>query len=60
MHKTGDGMPGKYRQAKIELSLFDMINDPMETTNVIEKYPEVAQKMISYAEAHNAKFFAEE
>ncbi len=53
-----DGKPGKYKQARIELSLFDMENDPRETTNVIKKYPEIAKKMQAYADAHRAKFFA--
>ncbi len=26
-----DGMPGKYKQEHIDLSLFDMENDPLET-----------------------------
>ncbi len=58
--KGKDGMPGKYKQAKIELSLFDMENDPYETTNVIEKYPEVAEKLIALAKAHQTKFYSEE
>jgi hypothetical protein len=39
-----DGAAGKYRQAQIDLSLFDMKNDPFETTNVIDKYPGIAEK----------------
>lgn len=54
-----DGMPGKYKQEKIELSLFDMKNDPYETTNVIKEHPEIAEKLMSLAEAHKAKFFGE-
>ncbi len=52
-----DGMPGKYRQAKCPLSLFDMENDPMEKENVIEKFPEVAEKMKTLAEKHRQEFF---
>jgi arylsulfatase A-like enzyme len=52
-----DGAAGKYRQEKIELSLFDMEKDPLETTNVIEKFPDVAARMKSYAEAHRAEFY---
>ncbi len=56
-----DGMPGKYDYtAKIELSLFDMVNDPYETTNVIEKHPEIAEKLMAFANKHKAKFFSEE
>ena len=53
-----DGAAGKYRQAEIGLSLFDMKNDPYETTNVLEKYPEVAARLKRLAEAHRKKFFA--
>ncbi len=53
-----DGMPGKYRQASIDLSLFDMQKDPLETTNVIDKYPEVATKLKMYAESHKREFYS--
>ncbi|MHC4740486.1 MAG: sulfatase-like hydrolase/transferase [Planctomycetota bacterium] len=52
-----NGMPGKYKQAKIGFALFDMENDPYETTNVIEDYPEVAARMKKYAEQHKKKFY---
>ena len=52
-----DGRPGKFRQASIELSLFDMEKDPFETNNVIEKYPEVAARLKMYAEQHRKEFF---
>jgi len=53
-----DGMPGKYKQAKIGLSLFDMEKDPYETTNVIDKFPDVAARLKKYAEQHKKKFYA--
>ncbi len=53
-----DGAAGKYRQAEIGLSLFDMKNDPYETTNVLEKYPKVATRMKELAEGHRRKFFS--
>jgi len=53
-----DGKPGRYRQEKIGLSLFDMRNDPCETTNVLERYPEVAAKLQACAETHRRTFFA--
>ena len=53
-----DGAAGKYRQEKIDLSLFDMEKDPFETTNVIDKFPDVAARMKGYAEAHRAEFYA--
>ena len=53
-----DGAAGKYRQAGIELSLFDMEGDPRETTNVIEKFPDVAERMKGYADEHMREFYA--
>ncbi len=55
-----DGIPGKYKQAHIDLSLFDMENDPYETNNVIGEYPEIARKLQEYAERHRQLFFSEE
>ena len=52
-----DGAAGKYRQEKIELSLFDMENDPLESTNVLNKYPEVAARLTGYAEDHRRRFY---
>ncbi len=54
-----DGIPGKYKQEKIELSLFDMQNDPFETTNVIQENPKIAEKLLDFAKAHRTQFFAE-
>ncbi len=51
------GKPGKYAQKRIALSLFDMVNDPYETTNVIEKHPEVAAKLKALADGHKKRFF---
>lgn len=53
-----DGAAGKYRQATIELSLFDMEKDPLETTNVIGKFPEVAARLKGYAERHKQEFYS--
>jgi len=52
-----DGKPGKYETREIGLSLFDMRNDPYETINVIDKYPEIAKKLKALAEAHRKKFY---
>jgi arylsulfatase A-like enzyme len=52
-----DGVAGKYRQERIELSLFDMERDPFEKVNVIDKYPEVAAKLKAYADAHKREFY---
>jgi arylsulfatase A len=52
-----DGAAGKYRQETIDLSLFDMERDPLETTNVLGKYPEIAAKLQRFAERHKAEFY---
>jgi arylsulfatase A-like enzyme len=52
-----DGKAGRYRQDKIELSLFDMEADPYEKVNVIDKFPEVAGRMKSFAEEHRREFY---
>lgn len=54
-----DGMPGKYKQDHIDLSLFDMVNDPSETVNVIGQNPEVAKKLLQFAKGHRQRFFSE-
>lgn len=52
-----DGMPGVTRELKIELSLFDLQDDPYETTNVIGTYPEAAARLGRHAEAHRRHFY---
>lgn len=52
-----DGNSGKYETKTIELSLFDMENDPYETTNVIGQHPEIKEQLLGYANAHKARFF---
>lgn len=54
-----DGQPGRYETTSIELSLFDMENDPYETTNVIDQHPEVAKKLQAYAEHHKQLWWIE-
>ena len=54
------GMPGKYKQATVGLSLFDMKNDKYETTNVIDKYPKEAAKLKRIAEKHRKKFYSKQ
>lgn len=54
-----DGMAGKYRQEKIELSLFDIEKDPYETTNVIDQHPDVAERLKKLAEEHKQKFYSD-
>ncbi len=52
-----DGAAGKYDSVNIELSLFDMENDPYEIKNVIEKNPEVFSKLGKYANLHKQNFY---
>ena len=52
-----DGKPGDYANKRIALALFDVADDPLETTNVLEKYPEVAVKMQAFAATHSAAFY---
>ena len=53
-----DGKPGRYARKEIALSLFDMENDPYETTNVIDAYPEEAKRLEALARAHQQRFFS--
>jgi len=55
-----DGLPGENLQGQIDMSLFDMVHDPYEKVNVIDDYPEEADKMLRFAETHKAKFFTED
>ena len=55
-----DGAAGKYRQETIGLSLFDMENDPYETTNVLEKHPQIAKKLQRLAEQHRERFYSKQ
>jgi arylsulfatase A len=44
-----DGKPGKYKQVKVEMSLYHLVDDPSETTNVADKNPEVVKMMMAHA-----------
>jgi arylsulfatase A-like enzyme len=41
------GTKGSYKRSKIGLSLFDMKNDPGETTNVADQHPDIVAKIKS-------------
>lgn len=45
-----DGMPARYDNARIELSLFDLASDPGESRNVAADHPEVVQRLQNLAE----------
>ncbi len=57
---ANDGLAGKYVQLKIDTALFDMEQDPYETTNLLEQFPEVATQLINLAEKHKAEFYSSE
>jgi hypothetical protein len=54
-----DGAAGKYEAANIELSLYDMENDPYESNNIVEKYPEITKKLVALADFHREKFYSD-
>jgi arylsulfatase A-like enzyme len=49
------GIPTRYSQAKIELSLFNMEKDMGETTDVKDKYPEILKKLQALGEKMRAE-----
>ncbi len=55
--RGAEGKRGSFGIGKIELSLFDMIHDPSETTNVIDRHVDVAETMTGYAEEHLTQFY---
>lgn len=54
-----DGIPGKYSQVRIDTALFDMVSDPFETTNVLNRYPAVRDSLLHWAGVHRERFFSE-
>lgn len=54
-----DGRPGRYEEAFIGLSLFDMKNDPCETKDVKDDHPEVASRLEALARAHEKHWWNE-
>lgn len=54
-----DGFSGNRESRQIGYSLFDMLHDPFEKVNVIEQYPEIAEKLRGFAASHQKKFFEE-
>jgi arylsulfatase A-like enzyme len=49
------GQPGNYATGHIELSLFDLDNDPSESTNVAAEYPEVIERLLELIERARAE-----
>ncbi len=52
-----DGQAGKYKSMNVELSLFKLDEDPLESENVLKKHPEQAEKMLQMAEKHKKTFY---
>ena len=52
-----DGQPGTYEKKEIGLSLFDMLYDSHETTNVLDRNPDIAARLQTFAEQHRRLFF---
>ncbi|MFG0290580.1 MAG: sulfatase [Rhodopirellula sp. JB044] len=47
-----DGMPSRYQMRNAELALYDLDNDPAETNNVIDMYPEVVSFLTEEAKRY--------
>ena len=58
-HSADDGNAGKYRMEKIDTALFDIKADPMESINVLKSNPEIAKKLLQFAQKHQDRFFSE-
>lgn len=56
--KGKDGLPGKYEQKRIEKSLFNMEDDPYETKDLADMYPDVTSKLLEYATKHREEFYS--
>jgi arylsulfatase A len=48
--KGSAGLPGDYRQAQIDLSLYNLEQDPGETTNVAAQHPDVVKRLTQLAD----------
>ena len=52
-----DGKPGRYGEAFIDLSLFDMEEDPLETTNLADRHPDLVAQLKALAEGHKRRWY---
>ena len=53
--RTKDGIPAKYVQKRVELSLFDLEADPAESVNLAAKRPEIVSRLFEAAERARAE-----
>jgi arylsulfatase A-like enzyme len=49
-----DGQPGPYKQAKIDLALYNLLEDVGEQKNVAADHPEIVQRLLTIAEEARA------
>ena len=52
-----DGKPGKYVTRRIDWTLYDLKNDPLETTDVKDRYPAVYERLRTIALEHLHRFY---
>lgn len=52
-----NGYAGTKQNKKLELTLYNLENDPYEKNNVIDQYPEIAKRLQNIAIEHKAKFY---
>ncbi|WP_339917794.1 sulfatase-like hydrolase/transferase [Yeosuana marina] len=55
--KGNDGETGVYKEKELEISLFDLKNDPFERFNVKDKYPKIYNKLMDNYKEHYEKFY---
>ena len=55
---ANDGDAGEYERWKIGRALYDLMNDPYETENVIEDYPQVVEMLEGIAMKHKKMFYS--
>lgn len=53
-----DGMPGKYENFDQPLALYDLSTDPNETTDVAQQHPDIAERLETWARAHDLEFYS--
>lgn len=54
------GQPGRTVSQEIMLSLFDLKDDPKETTNVLAQHPKIAQRLEALALKHRESFYGKQ
>jgi hypothetical protein len=52
-----DGLQGRFGTENIELTLYNLNDDPYEEHNVINEFPEVKEMLLELAEKHKQKFY---